>query len=137
MFHAEHARIMSVVVPNLLSLPRRHMLPRWWGVFRVVTGTLTDYWALCKNASLDAVVTVHACTACAAQDPAAAPPPALVPKASSACHPLALKKGDACPLLSGQALVPSVGWCRRVDRAVCVYEGEYLVALDSPEPRMC
>ena len=28
-------------------------LPRWWGAFRVVTGTLPDYWALRRNAPIE------------------------------------------------------------------------------------
>ena len=32
-----------------MVLPCGHMLPRWWGVFRLVTGKRTDYWAQCPR----------------------------------------------------------------------------------------
>ena len=35
--------------PNLLVLPCGRMLPRWWVVGRVVTGTLMYSWALCPR----------------------------------------------------------------------------------------
>ena len=34
---------------NVLFLPCGHMAPRWWMVFRVETGKLTHYWALCPR----------------------------------------------------------------------------------------
>ena len=38
MFGTESTRLLSVLYLHLLSLPSGRMLPRWWVVFRVVTG---------------------------------------------------------------------------------------------------
>ena len=48
MFHIKTARGLSLFHP--LCTPRGRMLPRSWGLFRVVAGTLTDCRALCARA---------------------------------------------------------------------------------------
>ena len=47
MFHTENARMLSVFSANLLFSPCGRMLPWSWVVFRVVTGQLIYYRALC------------------------------------------------------------------------------------------
>ena len=49
MFQTENTRLLSVVLLNLLFLLCGRMLPRWWGVVRAATGTLTYHWALCPR----------------------------------------------------------------------------------------
>ena len=63
MFLTENARILLFSSLNLLSLPCGRMLPRWWVVFRVVTGKLSYYGtvcARCRNASKETWL----CTGC-------------------------------------------------------------------------
>ena len=50
MFHTDNAAMVSVFCLNLLFLPCGRTLPRWWVVFKVVTGKLTYYGVLCSNA---------------------------------------------------------------------------------------
>ena len=59
MFHIENTRTLSVFYPNLLFLPCRHMLLRWWVVSRVVTGQLLYHWALCTRCAETPPSTPH------------------------------------------------------------------------------
>ena len=48
-----HRQCFTLKMPdcglNPLVLPCGHMLPRWWGVFRLVTGKPSYYWAPCPR----------------------------------------------------------------------------------------
>ena len=47
MLHTEYATLLAVFYLNLLFFPCG--LPRWWAVFKVDTGQLSCYWALCPR----------------------------------------------------------------------------------------
>ena len=49
MLHTENAGMLAVFYLNTLFLPFGQMLSKRWVVFRVVTGKLSYYWALCRN----------------------------------------------------------------------------------------